>query len=134
MIELRRGVKDLNLGESNYAQVRIMVGGDRYLKGMAVYSDDMPDGVDVIFNTNKSSNKTWREVLKPIKAKPDGEIDRDNPFGSLIKEHGGQSFYDDPKGDYIDGVTGKNSRFLLLINVQMKATGGSGQKSYPPSF
>lgn len=48
MIELRRGVKDLNLGESNYAQVRIMVGGDRYLKGMAVYSDDMPDGVDVI--------------------------------------------------------------------------------------
>lgn len=134
VIELRRGVKDLNLGESNYAQVRIMVGGDRYLKGMAVYSDDMPDGVDVIFNTNKSSNKTWREVLKPIKTKPDGEIDRDNPFGSLIKEHGGQSFYDDPKGDYIDGVTGKKQSLSLINKRADEGDWGEWAKKLPSQF
>ena len=55
VIELRRGVKDLSLGDSHYAQVRIMVDGTHYLKGMAVYSDNMPDGVDVIFNTNEKS-------------------------------------------------------------------------------
>lgn len=51
VIELRRGVKDLSLGNAHYAQVRIMVDGTHYLKGMAVYADNMPDGVDVIFNT-----------------------------------------------------------------------------------
>lgn len=34
VIELRRGVKDLSLGDSHYAQVRIMVDGAYYLKGM----------------------------------------------------------------------------------------------------
>lgn len=93
VIELRRGVPDLSLGESRYAQVRIMVDGDRYLKGMAVYSDDMPEGVDVIFNTNKHSDVSKRDVMKPIKDDPD------NPFGSLIKEHGGQSYYIDEDGN-----------------------------------
>lgn len=81
VIELRRGVKDLSLGDSHYAQVRIMVDGTHYLKGMAVYSDNMPDGVDVIFNTNKKSGTPTKDVLKKIKDDPD------NPFGSLIKEH-----------------------------------------------
>ena len=53
VVEIRRGVDDLSLGNSHYAQVRILVDGKKYIKGMAVYSDDMPDGVDVIFNTNK---------------------------------------------------------------------------------
>ena len=114
VIELRRGVDDISLGGSHYAQVRIMVDGTHYLKGMAVYSDNMPDGVDVIFNTNKklgtpvlgSKNNS---VLKPIKDDPD------NPFGSLIKEHGGQSYYDDPNGNYIDPVTGKKQS-LSKIN------------------
>ena len=109
VIELRRGVDDLSLGDSNYAQVRILVDGDRYLKGMAVYSDNMPDGVDVIFNTNKKSDVPMRDVLKKIKDDPD------NPFGSLIKEHGGQSYYDDPNGKYTDPVTGKKQS-LSLIN------------------
>lgn len=91
IIELRRGVKDLSLGESRYAQVRILVDDNRYLKGMAVYSDDMPDGVDVIFNTNKSKDVPKMEVLKEIKKDPD------NPFGSLIKP-GGQSTYIDENG------------------------------------
>ena len=56
VVEIRRGVNDLSLGDANYSQVRIMVDGTHYIKGMAVYSDgsDMPPGVDVIFNTNKS--------------------------------------------------------------------------------
>lgn len=92
VIELRRGVDDLSLGNSHYAQVRILVDNSRYLKGMAVYSDNMPDGVDVIFNTNKSKNVEKMDVLKKIKDDPE------NPFGSLIKERGGQSYYIDKDG------------------------------------
>ena len=95
VIELRRGVEDLSLGDSHYAQVRILVDGTHYLKGMALYSDDLPDGVDVRFNTNKTSDISKMDVLKAIKKDPD------NPFGSLIKENGGQSYYEDENGKYI---------------------------------
>lgn len=101
VIEIRRGVEDLSLGNSHYAQVRIMVDGTHYLKGMAIYSDDLPDGVDVRFNTNKKAGTPMTDVLKKIKSDPD------NPFGALIKEHGGQNYYDDPNGKYTDSVTGK---------------------------
>ena len=67
LVELRRGVPDLSLGNSHYAKVRILVDGDRYIKGMAVYSDDLPDGVDVRFNTNKKKGTPMRDVLKEIK-------------------------------------------------------------------
>lgn len=93
VIEIRRGVDDLSLGDSHYAQVRIMVDGTHYLKGMAVYSDDLPDGVDVLFNTNKKTGTPMTDVLKKIKDDPD------NPFSSLIKEHGGQSYYIDKDGN-----------------------------------
>lgn len=66
VIELRRGVKDLDLGNSHYAQVRIMVDGTHYLKGMAIYSDNMPDGVDVVFNTNKTKDVPKMDVLKKL--------------------------------------------------------------------
>lgn len=110
IIEIRRGVPDLSLGESRYSQVRILVDGTHYAKGMAIYSDNMPDGVDVVFNTNKkkdvpmkSADKDAKQVLKTIKKDPD------NPFGSAIKdvEQGGQYWYTDPK-------TGKKK--LGLIN------------------
>lgn len=91
IVEIRRGVDDLSLGGSHYAQVRILVDDTKYIKGMAVYSDNMPDGVDVVFNTNKGSNKGKLEVLKDIKNDPD------NPFGSLIKANG-QSYYTDKNG------------------------------------
>lgn len=93
VIEIRRGVKDLDMGDLRYGQARILVDGTHYLKGMAVYADDLPDGVDVRFNTNKSKGTPMEKVLKPVKTTKDGEIDRDNPFGSLIKEKGGQSYY-----------------------------------------
>ena len=86
VMEIRRGVPDLDLGKSHYAQVRILGDGDHYLKGMAVYSDDLPDGVDVMFNTNKPSGTPKMKVLKEAKADPD------NPFGAAIKANG-QSMY-----------------------------------------
>ena len=109
VMEIRPGVKDLDLGGARYSQVRIMVDGTHYLKGMAIYGDpkDFPPGVDVIFNTNKSSDvpvmgPKSNSVLKPIKDDPR------NPFGSLIKEGindpekgttgGGQSYYIDSDG------------------------------------
>lgn len=67
LIELRRGVPGLDLGESHYAQVQILVDGDSYLEGMAVYSDDLPDGVDILFNTNKPSGTPMLKVLKSVK-------------------------------------------------------------------
>ena len=114
VIEIRPGVKDLSLGDSAYAQVRIMVDGTHYLKGMAVYNDNLPKGVDVLFNTNKHTGTPLKDVLKEIKQDPD------NPFGSLIKEHGGQSFYDDPNGKFTDETTGKKQS-LSLINKRADA-------------
>lgn len=99
VIELRRGVPDLDLQGLHYAQVRILVDDKKYLKGMAVYSDDMPPGIDVIFNTNKKKDVPKLDVLKDIKKDPD------NPFGSLIKPNG-QSEYTDKNG----------KRQLSLIN------------------
>lgn len=103
VVEIRRGVDDLSLGTSHYAQVRILVDGTHYIKGMAVYSDDLPKGVDVLFNTNKKKGTPMKDVLKKIKDDPE------NPFGSLIKEgivdpdkgdgqKGGQSYYYDKNG------------------------------------
>lgn len=88
VIEIRRGVEDLDLGDSKYAQVRIAVDGTNYLKGMAMYSDNIPKGYDIVFNTNKSKdvpmiakNEGDKEVLKRMKDDPD------NPFGALIKQN-----------------------------------------------
>ena len=92
VIELRRGCADLSLGDAHYAQVRILVDGKYYLKGMAVYSDDLPEGKDILFNTNKKSDKSMAEVLKPIKTD-----DPMNPFGSTIAANG-QSYYIDKNG------------------------------------
>lgn len=98
VIELRRNVPDLSLRDSQYAQVRIAVDDTHFLKGMAVYSDDIPKGYDVIFNTNKSNTKSKMEVLKPMEVdKTTGKIDAENPFGATIKP-GGQYEYKDKNG------------------------------------
>lgn len=128
LIEIRRGVRDLSLGDALYAQVRILVDGDRYMKGMAVYSDDLPDGVDVIFNTNKKRGTPTRDVLKTIKDDPD------NPFGSAIKEHGGQSYYDDPNGKYVDPITGKKQSLSLINKRAEEGDWGAWSKELPSQF
>lgn len=119
VIELRRNVSDLSLGESRYSQVRIMVDGTHYLKGMAVYGDDkdFPPGVDVIFNTNKhkgtpACGPDGNTVLKKIKNDPD------NPFGSAIKDAnlGGQYWYDSKTGEHISGSSDNPNKKLGLIN------------------
>ena len=94
IVEIRPGVPDLSLGNSRYSQVRILVDGTHYIKGMAVYSDDLPPGVDVMFNTNKGKDVGKMDVLKKIKSDPD------NPFGSLIKDadQGGQYWFDADTG------------------------------------
>lgn len=126
VIELRRGVADLSLGNSRYSQVRILVDNDRYLKGMAVYSDDLPDGVDIMFNTNKKLGTDKRDVLKKVKDDPD------NPFGALIKP-GGQSYYIDKdgnrqlspinktreEGDWDDWSNALPSQFLSKQNINL---------------
>jgi DNA-binding NarL/FixJ family response regulator len=133
VIELRRGVKDLSLGESRYSQVRILVDGTHYLKGMAVYSDDMPDGVDVVFNTNKKKGVPAlgpkdNTVLKPIK-----KDDPDNPFGSLIKESekGGQYWYDPETGKRVS-ANDPNAK-LGLINKRSDEGDWSDWKDAVPS-
>lgn len=80
VIYVRRGVKDVSLGKANYAQVRIAVDGTHYLKGMAMYNDDMPPGVDLVFNTNKSSTGNKLDAMKKMKDDPD------DPFGANIND------------------------------------------------
>lgn len=128
VIELRRGVKDLSMGNSAYSQVRIMVDGTHYLKGMAVYSDDLPDGVDVRFNTNKHVGTSKMDCLKKIKDDPN------NPFGSLIKESGGQSYYDDPNGKYTDPNTGKKQSLSLINKRAEEGDWGEWSKKVSHQF
>jgi predicted transcriptional regulator len=85
VIYVRPGIKDVSLGSSRYAQVRIAVNGTHYLKGMAIYKDNLPAGTDLVFNTNKAKkdlgpNKL--DAMKPLKDDPD------NPFGAVIKTNG----------------------------------------------
>lgn len=91
VVQLRRGVEDLSLGGGKYKQVRIAVDGTHYIKGMAVYGDDIPKGYDMVFNTNKkrADKPNKLDVLKPIKDDPD------LPFGSVVR----QATYLDSKGN-----------------------------------
>ena len=131
LIEIRRNVDDLSMGDAVYSQVRILVDDTHYMKGMAVYSDDIPDGADIIFNTNKSKGTPIigpknNTVLKNI------EKDPDNPFGSLIKA-GGQSRYTDShgkeqlslinkraeEGDWQDWADNLSAQFLSKQNLSL---------------
>jgi hypothetical protein len=98
MIYLRPGVKDLQMGNSNYAQVRIMVDGTHYIKGMAAYKDDLPVGTDIVFNTNKSTTGRKKDAMKEISDDPD------NPFGAIVRQ------VHDPKG--------KVSSALNIVNEE----------------
>jgi len=128
-IEIRRGVQDLDLGNSHYAQVRILVDDKSYLKGMAVYKEDsnFPPGADIVFNTNKAAGTPPEKVFKAIKDDPT------NPFGATIK-NGGQSYYIDQKtgerklsainkksdeGDWNDWSNGLPAQFLAKQSLPL---------------
>lgn len=81
VIYVRPGVKDVDLGGARYAQVRIAVDGSHYLKGMAMYKDDLPAGVDLMFNTNKSSTGNKLDAMKKMKTD-----DPENPFGATVRQ------------------------------------------------
>lgn len=91
LIELRRGMDKLSLGNDNYAQVRIAVDDTHYIKGMAVYSDNLPDGINIRIHSNKkvgtplkSDDPNAKQVLKPMKRGDDGTVDLEDPFGAQI--------------------------------------------------
>jgi hypothetical protein len=84
MIYVRPGKKDLSIGSSPYGQVRIAVDGTHYLKGMAVYKDDLPDGVDVMFHTKQPDTGRKKDAMKPMNLN-----DPELPFGAITHQvHG----------------------------------------------
>ena len=112
VIEIRPGVADLNLGDSNYAQVRILVDGTHYMKGMAMYSKDIPEGKDIIYNTNKptgtpimSDDRKATQVLKPIEDKP---LDPNNPFGATIQR----------QNRYLDSNGKETTGYVNIVNEE----------------
>ena len=142
VIEIRRGVEDLPLGNARYAQVRIAVDGTHYMKGMAVYADDLPDGVDVRFNTNKKrgtplidADPDAKQVLKPM-ADPNNKL---NPFGAAIKGAGqgqrGAINIVNEEGDWSKWSKTLASQFLskqfdATISKQLKATKAVAQAEF----
>lgn len=88
VIYVRPGVKDVSLGQKQYAQVRIQVGKGHYLKGMAMYKHDLPAGTDLQFNTKKSDTGNKLDAMKPLSGDPE------LPFESVVRqitEHTGTS-------------------------------------------
>lgn len=122
VIYVRKGPTDLSLGDARYAQVRIQVGDGHYLKGMAMYKDGLPKGVDLQFNTNKSDTGNKLDALKPIKRLPDGSIDGDNPFGAVVRQIGvrgstGTPFKTGYGKNFFDG-TEKVTSAMNLVNEE----------------
>jgi DNA-binding CsgD family transcriptional regulator len=108
VIYVRPGVKDVSLGSDRYAQVRIAVDGTHYLKGMAVYKDDLPDGVDLVFNTRKSRKEGWKTDSNKISDDPD------LPFGAIVRQ--------------IHGPDGKVSSAMNIVGSPTKE--GAGAEGY----
>ena len=93
---------DLSLGNARYGQVRIAVDcgpdGIRYIKGMAVYHPNLPEGQDIRVNSNKSVTDGIKKALK------DYDEGSANPFGATVV----QTYIKDKDGNVvIDPKTGK---------------------------
>lgn len=99
VVYVRPGVNDVSLGGARYAQVRVAVDGTHYIKGMAMYKDDLPAGVDLMFNTNKSDTGNKLDALKKIKDDPE------NPFGASVRQ-------------LLDSKTGKPKSSMNIVNEE----------------
>ena len=86
VIYVRPGVEDVSLGGNRYAQVRVAVDGSHYLKGMAIYKDDLPKGVDLVFNSVKNNTGNKLDAMKPLKRDFNGKVDEANPFGAVVRQ------------------------------------------------
>jgi DNA-binding CsgD family transcriptional regulator len=129
VIYIRPGAKDLSLGESHYAQVRIAVDGTHYLKGMAVYKDDLPPGTDIVFNTNKSDTGRKKDAFKEFDKDIHGKINELNPFGAEIKPGGQRGALNiiNEEGDWDTWSRNLSSQVLskqspALAKTQLKMT------------
>jgi predicted transcriptional regulator len=103
-LELRRGLIELDMGKARYAQVRVGVEGNMFMKGMAIYGDDMPSGIDIIYNSNKARGAEDSKVFKPFTKDPD------NPFGAVLSRQNIVSMKE-------DGVT-PNVGHLNIVNEE----------------
>lgn len=114
LIELRPGVKDIDLGNSKYAQVRIGAGENLYLKGMAAYGDPatFPKGADVIFNTNKHLGTPVDKVLKKMAVHPNDTDDPSTMFGSSVRRQRGALNIVNEEGEWDTWSTKMSSQFL----------------------
>ena len=101
VIYVRPGVDDVSMGGARYMQVRIAVDGTHYLKGMAMYKDDLPDGVDLQFNTNKSRSANKLDAMKSLKDDPDA------PFGATVRQH-----------HYLDKDGKKQQSVMNIVNEE----------------
>ena len=124
VIQLRRGVRDLSIGDNHYAQVRIAVDGTHYMKGMAIYSDSMPPGIDVIYNSNKNSSVGKLGAMKKMNKAVDLEdgdfmfIDKEgkqkiNEFGATIRQQ-----------NYIDKDGKEKQSAINIVGFQGKQDSG----------
>jgi len=124
VVQLRRGVRDLSIGDNHYAQVRIAVDGTHYMKGMAIYSDSMPPGIDVIYNSNKNSSVGKLGAMKKMNKAVDLEdgdfmfIDKEgkqkiNEFGATIRQQ-----------NYIDKDGKEKQSAINIVGFQGKQDSG----------
>lgn len=125
----------LSLGNAKYAQVRIAVDGGKecitednpegkkYIKGMATYSLDVPEGKDILVNSNKSIKDGPQEALKDLK------MSDTHPFGSSVVQT-----------EYIDPKTGEKKVSSINVvgtnydDMHIEGSWGSWSKNLPSQF
>ena len=103
LVGIRPGLEDITLGNSAYAQVRIGVAGNDgkryYIKGMAVYDPNVPEGKDIVVYSNKN-NRYADKANKVEGALKECKSDPANPFGAVVTASG-QTYYKDKKGEFV---------------------------------
>lgn len=125
---------DLSLGNAKYAQVRIGVEGNRYIKGMATYSDQIDS--DIVVNSNKSIEGGVDKALKPYARNKDGSL-ANNVFGATVVP----TIERDPKtGEPIRDKDGHQIRSAINIvgtndgDAHVEGRWGKWSKNLPAQF
>ena len=132
---LQPACEDLSLGNAKYAQIRIAVEGNRYIKGMAVYSDKLPDGVDIQVNSNKSINQGVDKALKSLVVNKDGTL-ATNPFGTNVVP----TIVRDKNGDPVKDKSGNEIRSAINFvganakDAHVEGRFGDYSKNLPAQF
>lgn len=123
VVYVRPGAKDLDMGTNQYAQVRIQVGDNHYIKGMAVLKDDLPKGIDLMVNTDKAKMDNKLDALKKLNTIPaTGEVDKENPFGSVIKRQDGALNIVNEDEDWEKWAKKLSSQFLSKQSLPLAKT------------